>query len=376
LRRVTLVLATALLAACAGWSKPEPGPDALAWLERQRLMQRLPAIGAVVVSSDEQLWLGATGRRSRAEPTPVTSDDRWHLGSITKSMTATLAARLVAEGLISFDTRVDEVLGDRFPTMHPGHRNTTLHQLLAHLGGLPDDLSRLHLWREPTLLHMTPAAQRDALLAEVLARPPASEPGKVFRYGNAAYVLAARMLEMRADEDWETLIARHLFDPLGLTSAGSGPPGSAAVPPEAPWGHRHAGARAAGQPMPPGPFADHPAALAPAGTVHMNLADLGRYLQLHLRGARGRPEFLPALLFERLHQPPTGHSYAAGWEIEMPAGHPLADLTHEGSNTLWFALVWISPGRDRAVAVVMNQVPRHPDTARRIAQRLLDHFTG
>ena len=49
----------------------------------------------VAVMTDGQLaGVAAAGERRRGSGIPVTVDDRWHIGSITKSMTATLLAVL------------------------------------------------------------------------------------------------------------------------------------------------------------------------------------------------------------------------------------------------------------------------------------------
>ena len=46
--------------------------------------------------------------------------------------------------------------------------------------------------------------------------------------------------------------------------------------------------------------------------------------------------------------------YAMGWGV---AARPWADgrvLTHSGSNTMWFCVVWIAPKKDFAVLVACN----------------------
>ncbi|MCY4661846.1 MAG: serine hydrolase, partial [Acidobacteria bacterium] len=54
---------------------------------------------AVAVMTDGQLvGAAASGERRRGSGIPVSVDDRWHVGSITKSMTATLLAVLEGEG--------------------------------------------------------------------------------------------------------------------------------------------------------------------------------------------------------------------------------------------------------------------------------------
>jgi Beta-lactamase len=73
---------------------------------------------------------------------------------------------------------------------------------------------------------------------------------------------------------------------------------------------------------------DNPVVLGPAGTIHMNLADLLTYLAAHRDGA----SFLSARSWRTLHTPPFGGDYAMGWVVR-PDGY----LWHNGSNTLWYA---------------------------------------
>ena len=52
----------------------------------------LTAVAAAVIVDGELVGAAASGERRRDSGISVTVDDRWHVGSITKSMTATLLA--------------------------------------------------------------------------------------------------------------------------------------------------------------------------------------------------------------------------------------------------------------------------------------------
>ena len=108
--------------------------------------------------------------------------------------------------------------------------------------------------------------------------------------------------------------------------------------------------------MAPGPTADNPPAIAPAGTVHATLGDWGRFVSLHLRGARGEEgEFLPPKAFRRLHTPPEGQTYALGWDTGRRPWAGGRVLTHAGSNTMWYCVTWLAPEKDFAVLVATNR---------------------
>ena len=106
--------------------------------------------------------------------------------------------------------------------------------------------------------------------------------------------------------------------------------------------------------------------IGPAGIVHCSLVDWSKYASLHLRGARGNDTaILKSAAFKDLHTPARksegerGGEYAMGWGVtQRPwAGDGAGGtvLTHNGSNTMWFAVCWLAPERDFAVLVACNK---------------------
>src|SRR3972149_10356344 len=73
-------------------------------LEPIREKYDLPALAAAVVVDGKTAAWGASGFRRYGTGVKVTSDDRFHIGSCTKAMTATLVAMLVDRGKLSWDT--------------------------------------------------------------------------------------------------------------------------------------------------------------------------------------------------------------------------------------------------------------------------------
>jgi CubicO group peptidase (beta-lactamase class C family) len=313
---------------------------------------KLPGMVAALVEGERTVGLGATGVRRRGSPEKVTVDDRFHIGSCTKSMTATLCATLVEQGRLSWDTSLSQAFPKLAEKMHRDYRSVTLEQLLTHRGGLPGDLS--HGWLLGLLrLHTgTPTEARQFLLESVVTRPPAAMPGTKYIYSNAGYAIAGHTAETAVGRPWEALLEERLFHPLGMSTAGFGAPGKEGLLDE-PRGHA-----SSGKPVEPGPFADNPVAIAPAGTVHCSIEDWAKYIVLHLRGGQGKSEFLKPETFKKLHTPvgdDASPRYAMGWlaaERDWGGG---TVLTHAGSNTMWFAVVWLAPKRDFAVLVACNQ---------------------
>src|SRR5918911_527696 len=69
----------------------------------------LPALAAAVVKNGEIIASGAVGTRRAGTNSPVMIEDRFHIGSDTKAMTALIAAMLVEGGKIRWTSTVGEV---------------------------------------------------------------------------------------------------------------------------------------------------------------------------------------------------------------------------------------------------------------------------
>ncbi len=94
--------------------------------------------------------------------------------------------------------------------------------------------------------------------------------------------------------------------------------------------------------------------MAPSSGVHMTLADLSTYANEHLRGQLGKGKLLSAETYQRMHTPRL-HDYAFGWGKKGPSKEiPYTVYWHNGSNTLWYALVVFIPDKNMVVAVASN----------------------
>jgi CubicO group peptidase (beta-lactamase class C family) len=170
-----------------------------------------------------------------------------------------------------------------------------------------------------------------------------------FLYSNLGYMALGGVLEQLRDEDWEKQIRERLFSPLGMDSAGFGIP-SKPLGDKAPWGHiRPVGLLVAVE-------RDNPQSLGPAGTVYASMEDWVRYLQVHLRRKSSQTPVLKLSeeSFDRLHQPDSGESYAGGWNVIRRGWSSGPIYTHNGSNTVWYCVVFLAPAEGRGIFAASN----------------------
>ena len=310
---------------------------------------RIPGMVALTIQGEEVVASGAAGVRKAGSPQKITLADKFHIGSCTKAMTATLCAMLVEEGKLRWDTTVGEAFPELRGHMDPEWRGVTLRLLLQNSGGAPANLDANGLWSRLWAFHGSAEQARQLLTEGVVTHPPEAEPGTKFIYSNAGFSIAGHMAERAMHKPWEELLRERLFKTLKMTSAGFGAPGrSGSI--DQPRGHKESG-----ESVEPGPAADNPVAIGPAGIVHCTIGDWAKFVALHLEADEGRPRLLTAQTFKILHTPPAGQEYAMGWIVTQRPWAGGTALTHAGSNTMWYCVTWLAPKKNFAVLVMCNQ---------------------
>ncbi|HEY0982667.1 MULTISPECIES: serine hydrolase domain-containing protein [unclassified Schlesneria] len=301
----------------------------------------VPGIVGGVIENGQLTAVASVGLRKAGSPEPITINDKLHLGSNTKAMTATLLARLVEEKRMTWESTIGDIFSDLKPAPHPDYRNVTVIQLLSHRAGLPANTAWWSLGKGSRV------QQRQRLLETILVEPPLHPPDSKFLYSNVGYVIAGHMAEKVTGKSWEDLMVEYLFKPLKMPSAGFGIPGSIGKV-DQPWGHQITDGKEKALQI------DNAPALGPAGTVHCSLPDWSHFVGMHLEGARGTSQFLTPGSFQVLHTPVSGDEFACGWVVTDRKWANGTVLTHTGSNTIWFAMAWIAPELNAAFLAVVN----------------------
>jgi CubicO group peptidase (beta-lactamase class C family) len=381
-----------LLQSPAKAAESDLSPD----IEPIRQQFQLPAMAAAVVKDGMFLATGATGFRALGHPEKVTISDRFHLGSDTKAMTATLAAMLVEEGKLSWTSSVGDVLGPPvkaagLPPFKPAFAAITLEQLLSHTSGISSDTEELYnMYTAQPGFETTSAARRLQIITQWQSKNDPKVPeGAPFQYANLGYMTVGAMIEAAGGEPWESLITRRIFDALGLKQAGLGPqvtPGRL----DAASGHivSEDGTVTA---VPWGTASDIPAVLGPAGTAHMSIRDFATWAAWNAGRGHRAPKLLKPETLARLHTAhvemplienpkpgtPKGGAYGYGWGILKFDWTPRPVLTHNGSNSMNYATILIDSNIDLAIVVTANYPGDKADQAvLQAAEMLYKRYAG
>ncbi len=339
LRRTVILLAVVAPAVAFSGVALAASLDALdTRLERIVEDQGIVGLAYSLVEDGHVVRSAAIGRVAPGGETLSTAS-ALRVGSISKNVTALVAVTLMAEGLLTLDTPVSEVLpeleldgpwADEAPLLF-GH-------LLEHTGGLPGSGHRSHVDSEEVL---SPSAV-------VLARPLGLRwpPGRYFSYSNLGTTLAAAVMEQVTGRSFDELAAERVFRPLGLTSARF----DWATEPNA-WPRSF---------NPDGSDAEFwRMAVRPAGSLSMSVDDLGRLVAFHATNG-ATAQIAPPALIEGMRQPKTGLAAEQGYDLSYALG-TFGFLEagrifwgHWGRVDGFQASFGILPGTGRGFAVVTN----------------------
>lgn len=318
-------------------------------LEQIRQKYDLPGLIAGQFDTRQILQLQTVGLRRWGDNDPLLVSNAMHLGSCTKSMTATMIGLAVDTGLIHWQTTLADVFPLDVQVTSSPWANVTIEQMLNHTSGAPtnppwseftDPLVPIREHRRNVLHWWMKQARKDAACGE-------SGPG--FRYSNLGYMTLGAVLEQLRNETWESQIKDQLFQPLEMRSAGFGVP-TETIGPTAASGHIRKDQRLI-------PIErDNPPALGPAGTVYATMADWIGYLQFHLRR---NPKDTPNIsmseeTFRYLHEPRENQQYAGGWGVIQRTWSQGPIYTHNGSNTYWYCVVYLAPHEGRGILAASN----------------------
>ena len=167
---------------------------------------KLGARAAVVVLVDH-------GRTYAASIPPVHAPglERFRIGSITKTFTATIVLQLVQEGKL----RLDAPLSRYLAWAGPKARSVTIRDLLDHRSGLANYTD------DPAWLAKADASRntrpRDVLL-HALAQPFVFRPRTSWAYSNTNYVALGLVIETVTGHSYAYELERRIVAPLGLRS--------------------------------------------------------------------------------------------------------------------------------------------------------------
>lgn len=176
--------------------------------------------GTILVQEDGQITFARSfGLANIPFKVPNTNQTKYKVASITKAFTSVLILQLHEQGKIDLNKPIGTYLPDY---AGEGAGKVTIHQLLNHTSGLANfdtvtDVETAITSGLPT--YQTPFTS-DQLLAKFCSGKLANEPGKVFDYNNADYIILGKIIERVHGKTYEQVLRDTILQPLGMDNTG------------------------------------------------------------------------------------------------------------------------------------------------------------
>jgi D-alanyl-D-alanine carboxypeptidase len=310
-----------------------------------KLQRRLDAVvaagapGAMLLVRDGDRTIRLTSGNGNLRPTtPMRADDRFRVGSITKTFVATIALQLVAEQKLTLEDTVARWL----PRVVPGGERITVRQLLDHTSGLfavGGDRDFVTQASRHPLRVWTPRE----IVAIATAHPPTFAPGAGWSYSDTNYYVLGLIVETATGRSLADELRRRIFLPLRLHAT------------SLPAGPGLAGRHAHGyflQP-PQDVTVGSPSVQWAAGALVSNADDLARFFRALLGGRVLRPDLL-RLMATTVAAPQLGPANAYGLGLQRVPGPCGALWGHTGGSPGYVAESLNSRDGSRQVVVLVN----------------------
>lgn len=150
---------------------------------------------------------------------PNNNETKYKIASITKLFTSVLLMQLVEQGKIDLQQPIKTYLPDY---TGEGAGKVTIHQLLNHTSGMVniDTVTSIESALKNGLAVYQKPYTSGELLAKFCSDTLATEPGKVFSYNNAEYIVLGKIIERVAGKTYEEVLQEKILRPLAMKHSG------------------------------------------------------------------------------------------------------------------------------------------------------------
>lgn len=338
------------------------GTRADAWASDYHAKIAAPALVLAVAGSRGPLWAAAFGSADLELGVPCGPEHRFPIGSVSKALTATAAARLASRGLLELDTPISYWL----PDLPPPHRATTLTQLLTHRGGIRHYLPRDFCAAQPGGPPLTrPLWTRAEILAAFIDDDLVARPGERVSYSSWGYALASIVMEAATRQPFLELIDDEIARPFALETLAADQPGGP-IPGRVRGYLGDEQRRRLQEQFPEADFPDsvdgwvnsppvNPAFCWAGGGFLMSVPDLARFGAALIEGPGSRISAVErALLFEpRTPQCESSPPLGLGWRVDHDAKGRLR-WHHAGTTPGGRASLVVYPEAGLSIALATN----------------------
>ncbi|MDE6869960.1 MAG: beta-lactamase family protein [Clostridia bacterium] len=274
-----------------------------------------PAMSITIVNKEDVL-LSKTYGDCESTDTPFL------LGSVSKSFTALCIMQLVEQGKINLNAKLSNYL----PNATDGNKISIL-QLLNHTSGLGE--------------------------YQNLGNYKITEKQGVHKYANVNYSILGKVIECVSGLSYEDYVEENIFEPLSMSKSAASyekAKDNGLIKTYENWFGINT------KTTPKFPKSDDAWITASAGYLSSSTSDLGRYLQMYMRGGEGiiSSESINKMFYENVEvQASIPYKYGMGWTLtNEPLKQPA--LRHSGLVETGMSTIYILPESQIGIAIAVN----------------------
>ena len=293
-----------------------------------------------IITSDTILEIKSLGNKRNDRISKSSLNDRFRIGSNTKTITSYIAFILVKEKKINWETKFFDLFPELKATSKKTYKDLTLRDLITFRANL---ISWTYTNEFPAenQIKGNEKEQRYEFSKWVLKQKPMKEK-KEYYFSNPSYVLAGLMLEKASGKSYELLV-KELGDKLNVNFEFGQPN---LLDSNDTWGHNEFG-------NPESPNYNYKLNwLSSAGNINVSLSDYVKFIQIQLNGLQGNLDIFSKEEFENMHYGLPRFSYGWNWLIDAESN--LKYSYHRGNPGTFLSEVTIFPSRDLAFIFFLN----------------------
>jgi CubicO group peptidase (beta-lactamase class C family) len=301
---------------------------------------KIPELAYAVISSDKTIELEVLGFHKVNSNSKAQTNDKFRIGSNTKTITSYVAAVLVKQGKINYDTKFFDLYPELKGKSNSAYYDLTLQDLLTFRAKL---ISWTYTNETPTEkeIKSDEKKQRYEFVSWALKQSPDTAT-KITYWSNPSYVAAGLMLEKVTGKDYKTLVYE-LGKDLNI-EFGFGQPNN--IDKNQPWGHD-------ADLEPEEPSQNYKLNwLSSAGNINVSLPDYAKFIQMQLQGLLGKSKLFTAEEFSYMHYGLPKFSF--GWQVYIDVQTNLKYSYHKGNPGTFLSQVFICKDTDRAYIFFVN----------------------
>jgi CubicO group peptidase (beta-lactamase class C family) len=358
MRKLSILIFLSFTAICFGQQTTK-------YADSIRIAYNIPELSYAVINSKTTLEISALGKHSIELPDVATSNDRFHIGSNTKAMTAFIVAKYVEKGKLKWTTKFFDIFPEWKENSNAEYHKITLQDLLSHRARIQPFQGD----NDPIIPEFigTKQEKRKSFGKFVLTlHPTVVDTIHKFNYSNASYTLATLMLEKVTKKSWEQLVEKVFNKDLKLNIEFTWPENQKN---KDTWGHSFEDNKLI-------PVASnvnyHLDFTEPAGDLNIKLKDYIKFIQLNLDGLKGNNNYLTSKTYQFIHK--GIENYSLGWYNIYENGKELS--THSGTAGTYYTIVHIDRIKEKAYIIFTNSFNQETQQGVRLLMRKLKENYG